>query len=77
MLTIHQQIARGLERLGFERDVSGRSKAIRYVDHRVTGRKLYLGRVSSLRRGMTLAESVPDDQLKRRALNAGVKEVWP
>ena len=72
-LTIRQQIIRGLERLGYQRDPTARaSRFTVYADHRDAGRRLFVGRVDALRRGRTVASSIPDDRLKVEAMRAGL-----
>lgn len=77
-LTIHAQLVRGLMRLGYRPDPS--APATRYLtfnDHENHGLKLYVGRISSLRGGATLAASIPYPNLKVRALAAGLPAEWP
>jgi hypothetical protein len=82
-LTLQQQLVRGLDRLGFVRSRNRVSrKYVVFDDHRMpalaTGtpgvRYLYVGKAGALRRGSTIALSVPDDRLKLAALNAGLPE---
>ena len=75
-LTLQQQLVRGLERLAFVRSQNRVSqKYVIFVDHRADStRYLYVGRAGALRRGYTIALSVPDDRLKLAALNAGLPE---
>lgn len=74
-LTFRQQIIRGLERLGYTRDPAARATRFTvFTDHRTPGARLFVGRVDALRRGRTVANSTPDDRLKRAALNAGLSE---
>lgn len=72
-LTLHQQLVLGLQRLGFA-GLPSVSRRKKFLDHRYEGvvrRYVYLGRVDSVRRGFNFADSVSDDVLKIRALEAG------
>lgn len=71
-LTLRAQIIAGLTRLGYGPATTHRStKYTVFIDHRAPQRLLYVGRQGALRRGLTIATSIPDDRLKLAALEAG------
>lgn len=75
-LTIHDQLARGLVRLG----AVEQKKLTRYrvfTDPRYpasSGRMVYLGRIDAVRVGLQVGDSIPSDGLKARALSTGLPE---
>lgn len=82
-LTIHDQIVRGLVRLGYQRSQPiGLYRYERFVDHlRPESRQfrqgyVYLGRLGAVRVGPTMDDSISSDGLKAKALNAGLPENW-
>jgi pantothenate kinase len=77
-MTLRDQIVRGLERLGYERDAWYRQRTTRYVvfiDHE-HDRRIFVGLAGAVRVGMYIAASIPSNGLKARALAAGLPERW-
>jgi hypothetical protein len=77
-LTLRDQIIRGLERLGYERDLSARpsSRYTIFKDHLNPGLRIYVGKIEAVRRGRSSAVSEQALGLKRAALTAGLPAKW-
>jgi hypothetical protein len=76
-LTIHDQIVRGLQRLGYELSAAQPAKFVAFDAPGYPEHKIYVGRLGAVRSGARLRDSVPLDGLKVRAMTAGLPEVWP
>lgn len=77
-LTIRDQVIRGLERLGYTRDTN--AKTTKYTVFNDKGgykRKIYVGKVNTLRIGVTVAGSIVSNRLWNQAMEAGLHPVWP
>lgn len=72
-LTIHDQIVRGLVRLGYQR-VPARDTAKRTVFVHHADVFIYVGSRGSVRSGLNMRDSAPLSGLKARALSAGLPE---
>lgn len=77
-LTIHEQIMRGFERLGYKQDRERWAMTSRYevfTDHLHPGYRIYVGKLGAVRSGKNVRDSIPLNGLKARALAAGCPKV--
>jgi hypothetical protein len=79
MIKLHDQIVRGLERLGYRRGpFNRRRQSERYtVFENFRGGYIFIGKAGAVRGGRNISESIPLDRLKTEALAAGLSENWP
>lgn len=73
-MTLHDQICRGLDRLGYPREAGRSAKYTTFSDPTREGRRVFVGRLGAVRVGRIATQSIPSDGLKQRALSVGCGE---